>query len=187
MNMNATSLEREIKLRFSSVAEAREAILRTGATPVRGRRLQEDCLLDAADDRLRRERCVLRIRMEAGRSLLTYKGPVQPSRWKLREERETIVSDGETMLYVLERLGFSVWFRYQKYREEFGATDAVIALDETPIGIFVEIEGSETTITELAAALGRSESDYLLDSYRSLYVQYCEERGGPCGNMVFEE
>jgi len=187
MDMNAASLEREIKLRFPSVAEAREAVLRTGATPVRGRRLQEDCLLDTADDRLRQERCVLRIRMEAGRSLLTYKGPVQPSRWKLREERETIVSDGETMIYVLERLGFSVWFRYQKYREEFGATDAVIALDETPIGTFVEIEGSETAITELTAALGRSESDFLLDSYRGLYVQYCEQHGVPCGHMVFEE
>lgn len=187
MEMNATPLEREIKLRFPSVAEAREAILRTGATPVRGRRLQEDCLLDTADEHIRRARSVLRIRMEAGRSLLTYKGPVQPSRWKLREERETIVSDGETMLYVLERLGFSVWFRYQKHREEFGATDAVIALDETPIGTFVEIEGSETAITELAAALGRSESDYLLDSYRSLYVQHCEARGIACGNMVFDE
>jgi adenylate cyclase, class 2 len=185
--MNSTPLEREIKLRFPSVAEARAAILATGATPVRGRRLQEDCLLDTADEILRQQRSVLRIRMEAGRSLLTYKGPVQPSRWKLREERETIVSDGETMLYVLERLGFSVWFRYQKYREEFGARDAIIALDETPIGTFVEIEGSETAITELAVALGRSESDYLVDSYRSLFVQHCEAHGTACGNMVFEE
>ncbi len=185
--MNSTPLEREIKLRFASLADARAAILRTGATPVRGRRLQEDCLLDTADERLRLERCVLRIRMESGRSLLTYKGPVQPSRWKLREERETIVSDGETMLYVLERLGFAVWFRYQKYREEFGSRDAVIALDETPIGIFVEIEGSETAITDLAAALGRSEDDYLVDSYRSLYVQHCEQRGTAVGNMLFDE
>ena len=95
--------------------------------------------------------------MEAGRSLLTYKGPVQPSRWKLREERETIVADGETMLYVLERLGFSVWFRYQKFREEFGARDATIALDETPIGTFVEIEGSRSRHHRGDAALGRSE------------------------------
>jgi adenylate cyclase, class 2 len=187
LDMNSTPLEREVKLRFSSLAEAREAIVGAGATPVRGRRLQEDCLLDTADEILRQQRCVLRIRMEAGRSLLTYKGPVQPSRWKLREERETIVSDGETMLYVLERLGFSVWFRYQKYREEFGARDAVIALDETPIGTFVEIEGSESAITELALALGRSESDYLVDSYRSLYVQHCEANRLPTGNMVFEE
>ncbi len=185
--MTSTPLEREIKLRFPTVAEARAAILAAGATPLRGRRLQEDSLLDTADDRLRQLRCVLRIRVEAGRSVLTYKGPVQASRWKLREERETIVSDGETILYVLERLGFFVWFRYQKYREEFGATDAVIALDETPIGTFVEIEGSEAAITELAVALGRSEADYLVDSYRGLYVQYCAQRGIPCGNMVFEE
>jgi adenylate cyclase, class 2 len=185
--MTNTTLEREIKLRFSSVAEAREAILATGATPLRGRRFQEDCLLDSADEMLRKRRCVLRVRMEAGRSLFTYKGPVQPSRWKLREERETIVSDGETMIYVLEQLGFSIWFRYQKYREEFGARDAVIALDETPIGTFVEIEGSEAAITDLAAALGRSESDYLLDSYRGLFVQYCESKGLPVGHMVFDE
>jgi adenylate cyclase, class 2 len=185
--MTHTTLEREIKLRFSSVAEAREAILATGATPVRGRRFQEDCLLDTADEMLRKQRCVLRVRMEAGRGLFTYKGPVQPSRWKLREERETIVSDGETMLYVLERLGFSVWFRYQKYREEFGARDAIIALDETPIGTFVEIEGSEAAITELAVALGRSESDYLLDSYRGLFVQHCGSQGLPVGHMVFDE
>ena len=185
--MSTTPLEREVKLRFSSVADARAAILGAGATPLRGRRLQEDCLLDTEDQRLRQERCVLRVRVEAGHSLVTYKGPVQPSRWKLREERETIVSDGETMLYVLERLGFKVWFRYQKYREEFGARDAVIALDETPIGTFVEIEGSETAITELAVALGRSEADYLLDSYRGLYVQACEASGAEIRDMVFDE
>jgi adenylate cyclase, class 2 len=185
--MSISTLEREIKLRFDSASEAREAIIRTGATPVRGRRLQEDCLLDTADERLRGQRSVLRVRMEPGRSLLTFKGPVQPSPMKLREERETIVSDGETMLYVLERLGLAVWFRYQKYREEFGSLDAIIALDETPIGTFVEIEGSEKAITEIALALGRTVGDYILDSYRWLYAQHCDTHGVVVGDMVFEE
>jgi len=185
--MSASTLEREIKLRFQSPAEAREAVLGIGATPVRGRRLQEDCLLDTADEQVRAARSVLRVRMDQGRSLLTYKGPVQPSPWKLREEHETIVSDGETILDILGRLGFSVWFRYQKYREEFGALDAVIALDETPIGTFVEVEGSEKAITEIAAALGRTERDYIVDSYRSLYVQDCERAGCAVGDMVFAE
>ncbi len=185
--MSTSNLEREIKLRFPSASEAREAILRTGATSVRGRRLQEDCLLDTADEVLRQRRCVLRIRMELGRSLLTYKGPVQPSPMKLREERETIVSDGETLLYLFEQLGYSVWFRYQKYREEFGASDATIALDETPIGTFVEIEGSEHGITDVATALGCTPADYVLDSYRGLYVQHCERNGGGKRDMVFDE
>lgn len=185
--MKSTGLEREIKLRFASVAEARDAVLALGATPVRGRRLQEDCLLDTEDEQLRRNRCVLRVRIEPGRSLLTYKGPVQPSPMKLREERETVVGDGDAMLRLLEALGFRTWFRYQKYREEFGYEDVLVAVDETPIGAFVEIEGSEKGIRDLATALGRTDADYLLDSYRGLYVQHCEQHGLPAGDMLFDE
>ncbi len=182
-----TMLEREIKLKFESLAEARAAILAVGATPVRGRRLQEDCLLDTADEVLHRRRCVLRLRIEPGRSLLTFKGPVQPSAMKLREEVETVVSDGEAMLRILSEMGLNAWFRYQKYREEFACADAIIALDETPIGIFVEIEGGEQAIADTATALGRSASDYLIDSYRALFCREREARGLTCTEMLFEE
>ena len=43
------ALEREIKLRFDSADEARTKILALGATPLHGRRLQEDALLDTDD------------------------------------------------------------------------------------------------------------------------------------------
>ena len=182
-----TTLEREIKLRFPEPAEARAAILSAGAIPLRGRRLQEDCLLDTADEILHRRRCVLRIRMEAGRSLLTFKGPVEPSPMKLREELETVIGDGVIMLHLLEELGFRVWFRYQKYREEFAREEVTVALDETPLGTFVEIEGSEHGITETAEALARTPADYVLDSYRGLFVKYCEAHGLPATDMLFEE
>ncbi len=185
--MKSSGVEREIKLRFSNAGEAREAILSAGATPVRGRRLQEDCLLDTADGLLRRRRCVLRVRIEPGRSLVTFKGPVQPSPMKVREERETVVGDGDTVLRLFEELGFSVWFRYQKHREEFGYDDVIVALDETPIGAFVEIEGSEAGIAEMAAKVGRTPQDYLIDSYRGLYVRHCEEHSLPIGDMLFDE
>ena len=42
----ATTLEREVKLSFESAQAARDAILAAGATPLLGRRLQEDALLD---------------------------------------------------------------------------------------------------------------------------------------------
>jgi hypothetical protein len=47
-------IEREIKLRFASAEQARRAVLNAGATPVRERRLQEDCLLDTRDMALQR-------------------------------------------------------------------------------------------------------------------------------------
>jgi adenylate cyclase, class 2 len=185
--MSTTTLEREIKLRFPSVDEARAAVIATGATPLLGRRLQEDALLDNDDEQLRRRRCVLRVRTENGKSRLTFKGPVQPGAMKLREEVETVVGDGEILLRVLAELGLHIWFRYEKYREEFAHEDVIVAIDETPVGVFVEIEGGEQGIATMAEMLGRAPSDYILDSYRGLYLQYREEQGISGADMVFPE
>src|SRR5262245_37363824 len=179
-------LEREVKLRFDSPDEARRAILAAGATPLRSRRLQEDALLDTADELLRRRRCVLRVRIESGKSLLTFKRPVQPSTMKVRDEYETIVADGGVLLRVLQELGLHVWFRYEKYREEYAAEEVTIALDETPLGTFVEIEGGEHGILTMTEALGRSPAEFILDSYRGLYIAHRERNGLTANDMLFD-
>ena len=152
------TLEREIKLRFDSPDAARAAIVAIGARPLHGRRLQDDRLLDRADNQLQQQRSVLRVRTEDGRCVLTFKGPVQPSLMKLREEIETAVADTTLLLKILEALGFQVWFRYQKYREEFSLDEVTVAVDETPVGTYVEIEGTEAGINAAATALGRASS-----------------------------
>src|ERR1044072_6534728 len=152
-------IEREVKLRFDNPEQARALIIAAGATPLRCSLLQEDALLDTEDETLRRRRCVLRIRTEAGKSLLTFKGPVQPSLMKLRDEFETVIGDGEVLQRVLEQLGLHLWFRYEKYREEYAAEDVTIAVDETPVGTYVEIEGGEQAILAMTAALGRPPAD----------------------------
>jgi adenylate cyclase, class 2 len=78
-----------------------------------------------------------------------------------------------------------VWFRYEKYREEFTADDIVIAVDETPVGVFVEIEGGEDAIHRMARALGRSPADYITDSYRFIFLQHREANGLDGDHMVF--
>jgi adenylate cyclase class 2 len=185
--MSTTTLEREVKLRFSSAEEARAAVVATGATPLLGRRLQEDSLVDTEDEQLRRRRCVLRVRVENGKSRLTFKGPVQPGAMKLREELETVVGDGALLLRVLEELGLHIWFRYEKYREEFAHEDVIVAIDETPVGVFVEIEGGEQGIAAMAEALGRTPADYILDSYRGLFLKFRDELGLTGADMVFAE
>jgi adenylate cyclase class 2 len=179
------ALEREIKLRFDSASEARERILAFGATPLLGRRLQEDCLFDTEDERLRLQRSTLRVRSEGGKALLTWKGPVIPGIVKVREEYETVASDAAALQTILEELGLHVWFRYEKYREEFSADDVVIAVDETPVGVFVEIEGGEDAIHATARALGRSPSDYITDSYRFIFLQHRDANGLAGHDMVF--
>jgi adenylate cyclase class 2 len=180
-------IEREVKLRFDSPEQARAAILAAGATPLRCRRLQEDALLDTEDETLRRRQCALRIRTEGGKSLLTFKGPVQPGAMKVRDEYETVVGDGQVLQHVLEELGLHVWFRYEKYREEYAAEDVTVAIDETPVGTYVEIEGGEEAILAMTRALGRTAADFILDSYRGLFIKHREEFGIGTVNMVFHE
>ena len=55
-------------------------------------------------------------------------------------------------------------------------------MDETPIGIFLEIEGDAEGIHAVAAELGFSPSDYVTESYVGLFFA----EGGQ-GDMVFPE
>ena len=104
---------------------------------------------------------------------------------KVREEVETLVGDGEVLRRVLEELGLHVWFRYEKFREEFSHEDVVVAIDETPVGVFVEIEGSEDAIHTIAAAFGKTQADYITDSYRFLFLQHRDANGLDGHHMVF--
>jgi adenylate cyclase class 2 len=124
--------------------------------------------------------------MENGKSRLTYKGPAQQAHLHVREELETLVGDGEVLLRVFGALGLHVWFRYEKYREEFSHEDVIVAIDETPVGVFVEVEGSEQGIADMTAALGRTPADYIVDSYRALFLQHREELGLNGPDMMFD-
>jgi len=136
-------------------------------------------------NRLGNTRCSLRVRVEPDRCFLTYKGEPQPSRMKLREELETGVENPLVLFALLERLGFTVCFRYEKYREEFALGDVVVAIDETPVGTFIELEGSDEGISRAAATLGYGPQQFIVASYRSLFEQRCLAEGLEAGDMVF--
>jgi len=76
-------------------------------------------------------------------------------------------------------------FRYQKYRREFLLESVHIAVDETPIGNYIELEGSEDTIRRVAGKLGIDESLFLRLSYYSLYLEYCREKHKTPEHMIF--
>jgi adenylate cyclase class 2 len=181
----AATLEREIKLRYDNPAAARAAVLNTGATLVKPRRLQTDALFDTPEGLLSPRQSVLRVRRDGDRSYLTLKNPAAHPTMKLREEIETTIGDAAAVTRILEELGLRAWFRYEKYREEFALPEVVIAIDETPVGTFVEIEGSERSITAVAFTLGYDPADYVLDSYRTLYVNDCAARGVAPTHMLF--
>jgi adenylate cyclase, class 2 len=180
-------LEQEVKLPFSTVEAARQAVHATGARLVVSRRLLQDRLFDTPDGRLRNSGCALRVRRDRDAGFLTFKGPADAqAAVKSREEIETAIGDARVAIAIVGRLGFVQVFLAEKYREEYALGDAHVSIDEAPIGVFVEIEGTPDVIARTAAAFGKSRADYRLESYPRLYTQWCLARGLTPGDMTFE-
>lgn len=173
--------ETEVKLRIASVEAARERLGRAGAELVCVRHFEDNVLFDDMAGSLRASGTVLRLRRTPLGGVLTFKGPREIEKGvKSREERETSVDDPGEMLAILHRLGYRPLFRYQKYRETWTHRGQEIEVDETPIGAFIEIEGDVEGIHAVAADLGFSPSDFVVESYVGLFFA-----GGGHGDMVF--
>jgi len=158
-----------------------------GYVIVKPRVLEVNIVFDTPSAVLRRESKLLRLRQAGRTGIITFKGPPAPGPYKSREEIEAGVSDGPGMQLVLERLGFAPVFRYEKYRTEYARPRqaGVIMLDQTPIGNFLELEGSPRWIDSAARALGYSQADYLTASYGALYLQHCRDSGATPVHMTF--
>jgi adenylate cyclase class 2 len=179
-------IEQEVKLAFESVEAARHAVTTAGGRLVVSRRLLDDRLYDTPDRRLGRVDTTCRIRREPGRAFLTFKGPTMPGPVKQREEHETAVTDAEALERVLAALGLAQVFRAEKYREEYAIDGGTVTVDETPVGVFVEIEATPDVIERIAHRLDRTPADYMLDSYPRLYAAWCAAHGRTPGNMTFD-
>jgi adenylate cyclase class 2 len=202
--------EREIKLRIADLPDLRRALRKVGARVVRPRLHERNVLFDTAERSLASREQLLRIRTElpvgrsrkgGARSLVTFKRPlVMPGsskrgeRHKVREEVELEIFDPKALATIFEGLGMSSWCQYEKFRTTFRlpasnawAKGLLIELDETPIGVFLELEGSANAIDRAAKALGFETSDYVLANYMVLYREYCRDRGEEPRDMLFAQ
>jgi adenylate cyclase class 2 len=182
-----SKMETEIKLRLGDAAEGRRLLRKAGFRVVTRRVFEDNVLFDAPDGRLRATGLGLRVRRCGRRVVLTFKGPAEPGRHKSREELELEISDAATFTQILARVGFEPTFRYVKYRTEYAPAggDGLATLDETPIGDFLELEGSADWIDHTAERLGFAPADYITTSYAGLYWQHREANPSLPEHMLF--
>ena len=165
--MSHGTQETEIKLPVKDARSARRLLRMAGFVVSRPRVFEANTVFDTPEQSLRTASRLLRIR-EAGRvATITYKGVPQVGKHKSREELEIHIDKAAAMTAIVERLGYRPVFRYEKYRTEFhqARRAGVATLDETPIGVFLELEGTPQWIDRTARRLGFQESDYITDSY----------------------
>jgi adenylate cyclase class 2 len=215
MHKTKPNHEIEIKLRVADPQELRLRLKRLRAEEIIPRTFESNTLYDTTSRDLKRRGQIIRIRIERSVSgghqnrreptsgvLLTYKGPA-PSlgapkrsrsketdrrRFKIMDEVEVTADRGERMSRILGALGLGPVFRYEKYRTTYaipGIRGLKIEFDETPIGLFLELEGDPASIDRAARLLGYSRSDYLTDSYGALYLAECRRTKRRPSDMLF--
>jgi adenylate cyclase class 2 len=190
--------EVEIKLRISDMSGLVRQLGRLGATP-QGRVFERNTLYDTPDSDFRKRGRLLRLRIETPapsgairggrrRAVITSKtpAPARPgSPYKQKFEREAPVRYPEHWDRVLRSIGLRPGFRYEKYRTTFRLPGLHLDLDETPVGVFLELEGTPRAIDRVACALGFAPRDYIRGTYWDLYAADCRRRGRLPQNMLF--
>ena len=180
--------EIEIKLPAPDLDAVRGRLRESGARLVAPRHFEANDLYDDSEGSIVKRGCALRLRRTPDGALLTFKGPAQfAGGIKTREERETAVADPDELDRILTGLGYRPRFRYEKHREEWALERCVVALDETPIGRFVEVEGELTAIRAVLPRLGLDPADALPYSYPDLYARRRRENPSLPANMILEK
>jgi adenylate cyclase class 2 len=142
----------------------------------------------------RRQRVIVTLKAPASALAMREAGEkvrgTEQATYRVRREIEFAAADSNAVLDVLAALGFRPYFYYEKIRTTYRlprSEDLVATLDETPVGVFLELEGRPQAIDRARKALGYQASDPILVSYGALYLEHCRARGVTPRDMVFGE
>jgi len=185
------SAEIELKFRVDSLPVLERQLPQLGFHLVTPRTFEQNTLYDTPDRSLKAKGEILRVRQYGGRWVVTHKRRPEEedtaSIYKVRIETESEVADGAALAEMFTRLGFGPAFRYEKYRTEYADGDGHLVLDETPIGVFAELEGPTDWIDRRLEALGVDPGVCLTESYGKLFLAWKQETGSPAENLTFDE
>lgn len=180
------ALEHEIKLPVASLDVVRSRLRECGASLRQAATFEDNWVLDDNARRLATGGCLLRVRRWGDAAFITFKGPARfAGGVKTRQEIETTVGDDATALELFAALGYTPWRRYQKRREVWMLHDVAVALDETPMGCFVELEGRPPSISEVAGQLALDPAEAVPGTYLHLWEAFRATHPEAPADMVF--
>ncbi len=162
------------------------------------RTFEHNTLFDTPARDLRAKRQILRLRDYGGIHTLTHKRiddstKADTTRYKIRIETETTISDPDALAKIFAQLGYQPAFLYEKYRTEFSIYDLAtnttphLVIDETPIGNYAELEGPTGWIDRTLAQLNVDPATCLTDSYGKLFLDWKQRTGSLAEHLTFAE
>ena len=180
-------LEIELKFYVSDFDSLRARLANLGAVLTGRPALEHNIRYETEDDRLLRNKCLLRLRKDR-KTTLTFKSPPpeENGRFKVYRELEVSLSDFETMNAILHALGFFRRQVYEKRRETWQLNDAMLCLDAMPFGSFLEIEGHPDTITQIVRDLGFAWEHRILANYLGMFETLKDKEGWTFFDVTFD-
>jgi adenylate cyclase class 2 len=182
--------EIELKFAVADIHRFRATVDSLGLTLVTPRTFEANTLYDTPERDLRSRRQVLRLRDYAGRSVVTHKRVASTeadTRYKVRIETESLIEDPSALAEIFAQLGYKPVFRYEKFRTEWDGGEGHIFLDETPIGVYSELEGPPEWIESMREQLGVKQEQCTTQSYGMMFLDWKASNHSPAENLTFEE
>jgi len=180
------SLEIEVKFYVPDIDAIRDRIRSLGAEP-KGGGFETNIRFDDAAQHLTQGKKLLRLRQDTS-CRLTVKSPPEETdtEFKIFRELEVDVSDFQTMVAILEQLGFYPRQVYEKQRETYLLGHTELCLDTLPFGHFLEIEGGKDDIRKAAEAIGLNWNKRITGNYLSLFASLQKQLNLPFEDVTFE-
>jgi adenylate cyclase, class 2 len=185
------ALEVEVKIRLTDRESFEHGLARLGFRRITQRTFERNTLYDTPGRSLRNSCQILRIRQYGEKWVVTHKSvaedeiPDEP--YKRRVETETGVEDGPSLGKLFESLGFGPVFIYEKWRTEWADKQGHCVLDETPLGLYAELEGPGEWIDATAQRLGIDARQFIKLSYGRIFECWREQTASAAQNLTFAE
>lgn len=178
--------EKELKFLVTDLEELVKSLLKNGAE-VLNRSKEKTIRLDTADMTLEKRGVFIRVRA-GSKNTITLKEKIgEDTTVRQRKETEFEIEDVDKMAYILEKIGLNYVRIMEKYRLNLKYKGAVLSIDEMPFGLYLEIEGEEEQINNIAVELGYSLDNKILGTYWDIFEDHKKETGETGTNIVFSE
>ena len=191
--MQSAEIELKVPIDDPLVFQAR--LPQLGFTLETPRTFEHNTLYDTPARDLRARHQILRLRQYGDLCTLTHKRTPEhadDSRYKTRIETETLISDCAAMAEIFHQLGYTPAFVYEKFRTEWACalpgsnSRAHVVVDETPIGVWAELEGPPGWIDSTLQALAIDRQSCLTDSYGTLFNKWKKSTASPAEHLTFD-
>jgi len=139
----------EVKVLNIDVKAIEKKLLSFGAKKIKSNELMKEMIFDYPDYRIKKGENLLRLRKIGHDNILTFKHSIEKKKFRVAEEYELKVDDGENMKSIFLGLGLILTKTREKKRTTYKSGNVFFEIDKYPqIPTYLELEGPKAEINK---------------------------------------